>query len=166
MALGVDGSITTQEVDSRVFPEPLYLSYKVKGEGVPNGQTLRVEYRTILDTYDLLEQVVADGSDAYQARVITLPVVAYHDTLDIRFVSTADSGSWRIDDVLLATELAPTPCPADLAAPFGTLDFSDVLAFLSAFGSMDPAADLGEPFGVFDFSDVLTFLTSFGEGCP
>ncbi len=59
------------------------------------------------------------------------------------------------------------PCnPADLAEPFGALDFSDVLAFLTAFGGMQPAADLAPPLGVYDFSDVLAFLTAFGAGCP
>ncbi len=56
-------------------------------------------------------------------------------------------------------------CAADLAAPFGTLDFSDVLAFLSAFGAMEPSADLAAPAGVFNFSDALEFLTLFGGGC-
>ncbi len=55
---------------------------------------------------------------------------------------------------------------ADLAEPFGTLDFSDVIAFLVAFGAMDPAADLAPPFGTFDFSDVIAFLGAFGAGCP
>ena len=55
---------------------------------------------------------------------------------------------------------------ADLAEPFGTLDFADVLAFLTAFGTMDPAADLAPPLGAFDFADVLAFLSSFGAGCP
>ncbi len=55
---------------------------------------------------------------------------------------------------------------ADLAEPFGTLDFSDVIAFLTAFGTMDPAADLAAPFGTFDFSDVIAFLGAFGAGCP
>ncbi len=59
------------------------------------------------------------------------------------------------------------PCnPADLAQPFGVLDFDDVLAFLVAFGAMDPAADLAAPMGVFDFDDVLAFLVAFGAGCP
>ncbi|MEZ6244278.1 MAG: GC-type dockerin domain-anchored protein [Phycisphaerales bacterium] len=55
---------------------------------------------------------------------------------------------------------------ADLAEPFGQLDFSDVVAFLVAFGNMEAAADLAEPFGQWDFSDVVTFLTEFGSGCP
>ena len=57
-------------------------------------------------------------------------------------------------------------CVADLAEPTGVLDFSDVAAFLAAFGSMAPQADLAEPFGVHDFSDVASFLAAFGAGCP
>ncbi len=59
------------------------------------------------------------------------------------------------------------PCSkADLSQPFGALDFSDVVGFLSAFGSGLPAGDLAEPFGALDFSDVIEFLTLFGAGCP
>lgn len=57
-------------------------------------------------------------------------------------------------------------CSADLTLPFGVLNFDDVLAFLTAFGAMDPAADLAEPYGEIDFDDVLAFLVSFGSGCP
>ncbi len=57
-------------------------------------------------------------------------------------------------------------CVADLAEPFGQLDFSDVTAFLTAFGAMGAEADLAEPFGQFDFSDVTAFLAAFGAGCP
>ncbi len=56
--------------------------------------------------------------------------------------------------------------PADMAVPFGVLDFTDVLAFNVAFGAMDPAADLATPFGTFDFSDVLAFNVAFSAGCP
>eukprot|EP00913_Durusdinium_trenchii_P005856 g5468.t1 len=55
---------------------------------------------------------------------------------------------------------------ADLAEPYGALDFSDVLAFLTAFGDGDASADLAEPLGTFDFSDVIAFLGAFGAGCP
>ncbi len=62
--------------------------------------------------------------------------------------------------------LGPPLCIADLAEPFGQLDFSDVVAFLSAFVAMEEAADLAAPTGVFDFSDVITFLLAFDAGCP
>lgn len=56
--------------------------------------------------------------------------------------------------------------PVDLASPFCQLDFSDVIAFLNAFGANEPAADLAAPMGQWDFSDVIAFLLAFGEGCP
>eukprot|EP00913_Durusdinium_trenchii_P006084 g5696.t1 len=72
-----------------------------------------------------------------------------------------------INEPAIISLALPTPCNiADLADPFGVLDFSDVIAFLTAFGSMDPAADLAAPFGTFDFSDVIAFLSAFGAGCP
>lgn len=56
--------------------------------------------------------------------------------------------------------------PADLAPAYGALDFSDVVAFLSAFASEEAGADLAPAFGVWDFSDVVAFLSAFGAGCP
>ena len=55
---------------------------------------------------------------------------------------------------------------ADLASPSGILDFSDVIAFLGAYGASEPAADLAPPIGVWDFTDVLAFLGTFVAGCP
>ncbi|MFI4897107.1 MAG: GC-type dockerin domain-anchored protein [Phycisphaerales bacterium JB059] len=57
-------------------------------------------------------------------------------------------------------------CVADMALPFGVLDFADVLAFLTAFGNEHASADLAHPAYTFDFADVLAFLSSFGAGCP
>ncbi len=76
-------------------------------------------------------------------------------------------GTGRLNGEFTGFMLIPnTTCPADLAEPFGSLDFSDVVAFLAAFGAMTPGADLAPPFGVFDFSDVAAFLSAFGAGCP
>ena len=78
-----------------------------------------------------------------------------------------NDGSTQLYELQLDLTGGAGPCSnADLAEPFGTLDFSDVVAFLSAFGAMDPAADLASPFGVFDFSDVVAYLGAFGAGCP
>lgn len=62
--------------------------------------------------------------------------------------------------------LVDASCAADLAAPAGALDFSDVMAFLVAFDAGEPVADLAPPAGQFDFSDVAAFLVAFGAGCP
>lgn len=57
-------------------------------------------------------------------------------------------------------------CPADLAEPFGTLNFSDLVAYLAAFNNADPAADFADPIGTLNFSDLLAFLAAFNAGCP
>ena len=71
----------------------------------------------------------------------------------------------QVDNVSVRS--VPAGCnEADLAEPFGALDFSDVVAFLGLFGAMDPCADLAAPAGTFDFSDVVAFIGSFAAGCP
>ncbi len=54
---------------------------------------------------------------------------------------------------------------ADLAEPFGVLNFFDVSAFLTAFNSSNASADLNND-GEFDFFDISDFLTLFNAGCP
>ncbi len=69
--------------------------------------------------------------------------------------------------VLIQTGCTAPMCnEADLGEPFGELNFSDVVAFLTAFGAMEPGADLALPFGEWNFSDVVAFLGAFGTGCP
>ncbi|MEL6328394.1 MAG: M12 family metallo-peptidase [Planctomycetota bacterium] len=60
------------------------------------------------------------------------------------------------------------PCnAADLAAPFGVLSQSDVLAFLDAFFSADPAASaLSDPPDVLSASDIAAFRSLWREDCP
>lgn len=57
-------------------------------------------------------------------------------------------------------------CPADLAAPFGLLNFFDVSAFLSSYGTQAPEADFAAPLGVWNFFDVSAFLAAYNAGCP
>lgn len=58
-----------------------------------------------------------------------------------------------------------TPCPADLAPPFGLLDLSDVTAFVQAFVASQATADLALPCAVFDLDDVIAFVVGFQAGC-
>lgn len=55
---------------------------------------------------------------------------------------------------------------ADLAAPYGQLNFFDVRAFIEGFNARDAESDLAGPVGVFDFTDVTAFLQAFNDGCP
>lgn len=57
-------------------------------------------------------------------------------------------------------------CPADLAEPYGHLDFFDVSAFLTAFAGGDLSADFADPVGELNFFDVSAFLSAYAQGCP
>lgn len=56
-------------------------------------------------------------------------------------------------------------CLPDLAEPFGLLDLSDVIAFVTGFSASDPAVDFDKN-GLFDLADVVAFVTAFAAGCP
>ena len=76
-------------------------------------------------------------------------------------------GNIVVEDLTLdLTGVVESRCGiADLAPPFGVLNFFDVSAFLTGFGGMDPVADLNGD-GAFNFFDVSAFLTAYGAGCP
>lgn len=69
-------------------------------------------------------------------------------------------------ETLACEDPSPGCSPADLAEPYGTLNFFDVTGFLAAFNTQDPAADLAAPFGTLNFFDVTAFLGVFNAGCP
>lgn len=54
---------------------------------------------------------------------------------------------------------------ADLAAPYGTLNAADMLAFIELFLAGSPIADLTQPFGVIDFTDLSRYFESHAAGC-
>jgi hypothetical protein len=55
---------------------------------------------------------------------------------------------------------------ADLAEPFGLLDLSDIVAFVTAFSASDAAADLVPPYFTWDLADLVYFVQLFSSGCP
>ncbi|USN98702.1 MAG: hypothetical protein H6810_11130 [Phycisphaeraceae bacterium] len=62
--------------------------------------------------------------------------------------------------------VGPAGCnQADLAAPYGLLDLTDITTFVVAFTGQDPLADLNND-GLFALDDITTFVTAFLAGCP
>ncbi len=57
-------------------------------------------------------------------------------------------------------------CPADLAAPFGTLNFFDLAAYIALYNANDPFADLAAPFGTLNFFDLAAYIALYNAGCP
>jgi hypothetical protein len=62
--------------------------------------------------------------------------------------------------------LGAAGCDADLAEPFGVLNFFDLAAYIALFNAGDPAADLAAPFGSLNFFDVAAYIASYNAGCP
>ncbi len=89
------------------------------------------------------------------------------DDIGVADTGIADGGGLTVDMGAYEFQGASDPrcSPADLVAPFGELNFSDVLEFLDAFANKGVDADLSEEYGILDFSDVLVYITLFGEGC-
>lgn len=93
-----------------------------------------------------------------------------------------DTGEWTIDesfDSIDVPDVSPlimrvesntdslrlvVTCNADMAMPFGLLDFFDISAFLAGYASQDPSADFDQN-GLFDFFDVSAFLSQYSSGC-
>lgn len=75
-----------------------------------------------------------------------------------------------LDPGFLASDLSASgdcnDCTADLAEPFGVLNFFDVTAYIALFNAQDPASDLAAPFGTFNFFDVTEFISLYNAGCP
>ncbi|MEZ6243366.1 MAG: GC-type dockerin domain-anchored protein [Phycisphaerales bacterium] len=121
-----------------------------------------------LDLANAAQEIDLTGAPPIENVPFDLPNIAGGDpasvllTLQFSTASVETMGGVTI----IANAEAAGCSPADLAEPFDVLDFSDVIAFLTAFGTMDNAADLAPPAGVYDFSDVVAFLTAFGGGCP
>lgn len=79
---------------------------------------------------------------------------------------TDPTGTVFIDDLCITQGATSPECNlADLAEPFGELDFFDISAFLSAYSAMDPSADINND-NAWDFFDISAFLTEYGAGCP
>ncbi len=84
-------------------------------------------------------------------------------TLTITDLGPTDAGAFLA--ACLRIDTAPA-CPADLAPPFGSLNFFDLAAYLALFSAGDPAADLAPPAGVPNFFDLGEYLARFNAGCP
>ncbi|MEZ6241900.1 MAG: SBBP repeat-containing protein [Phycisphaerales bacterium] len=157
LAVAPDGRIRVAGNGSNGFPgedfvpNPIPTPHAVFTELSADGSTLnftaRIDTNTPGSGHGLA--VGADGETVFAGAVgiPTGPNMIQRDLLIVE-LGTADA------------------CAADMAAPEGVLDFSDVTAFLAAFVAMDPIADMSEPFGQFDFSDVTSFLAAFAGGCP
>lgn len=100
--------------------------------------------------------------------------VALTDQTRLRFIAS-DLGSGSIveaaiDGVRIERLVCEEPnlgcSPADIAEPYGALNFFDLAAYLASYNAGDPAADLASPFGTLNFFDISAYLSVYNAGCP
>ncbi len=92
---------------------------------------------------------------------LTLNPGVYYVGQRITGGNDTSTGNNTVADVDTITVLA---CDADLAAPWGVLNFFDVQQFLNPFSSNHPDADVNND-GAWNFFDVQTYLGWFSAGC-
>ncbi|MEM7622602.1 MAG: GC-type dockerin domain-anchored protein, partial [Planctomycetota bacterium] len=101
-------------------------------------------------------------------RLETDSVIEPSDPVRIVFSQNADAEDVDAAMAFVAeTMMGPASCnAADVGAPFGVLNASDINGFVAAFLSDGPAADLAAPAGIINSSDVNAFVSAFVAGCP
>lgn len=123
---------------------------------------------------DLNDDDVADAADRaiVTSAIATLDgTAADADGVVNGSVAIADFGpAFDLRDldgngVIDAGDAALLGCPADLAEPFGTVNFFDLARFVTLFQQGDPAADANAD-GLFNFFDFSVYLGWFNTPCP
>jgi subtilisin family serine protease len=149
-----------------------YVYFYAAGDGVGEDDNLLVQYFTPITGWQTLGSVNGSSLDAGQTGFefpIPFGALAASD-FRVRFTSNTGGGIFFVDDVNVGTNRLPPANPgcsaADLAAPFGVLNFFDLSAYLGLFNAGDPAADLAAPFGTLNFFDLSAYLGVFNAGCP
>ncbi len=163
-------SMTSAEVDVSQSLDVIYFRFFTQHIGVETGETLTVEYKTMLGTWNTLTTIESDGIDQNQFVLYQEPAPfdAYTATTALRFTANGDEAddSWFLDRVAITNEffVEEPSCPADINQD-GTLNFFDISDFLAAFSALEPVADFNND-GAYNFFDISEFLAAFSQGCP
>jgi hypothetical protein len=64
-----------------------------------------------------------------------------------------------------AAEFTTRSMLLDRAAPFGQIDISDLMAFVSGFVAGDRSVDIAEPYERIDFFDLARYVSLYSGGC-
>jgi hypothetical protein len=73
---------------------------------------------------------------------------------------SGNGGEWQGDNTTCELGTCGVTCPADVDGN-GSVDVSDILAIVGAWGSNDPAADVNGD-GTVNVSDILEVVSSWG----
>jgi hypothetical protein len=149
-----------------------WVHFSIAGRENAVGDVLGVEFFTPGTGWATLAQIDASGlTPARRGVEIALPTFVFlTDDFRLRFIASTGGGTIYVDDVNIGDTRLPADEPgctiADLAEPFGVINFFDLSGYLAAFNASDASADLAEPMGVINFFDLSAYLAAFNAGCP
>jgi len=173
VALGNDGvleSVKLPLIDLVAIDQ--WAWFYLSGSGLGVGDAVNVEYRTRFQNWSSMDVIDVAGIGASDRGFeYTLPLVAIGDAeFQLRLNASTGGGQIYIDDVNVGTTRLPDTNPgcaaADIAEPFGVINFFDIAAYITLFNTGDPAADFAAPFGTLNFFDISAYIVEFNAGCP
>lgn len=153
----IPGSSGLNESDPPADGDGLYIALASLGTPFPattNGTLVTYfRFRALSPGQDLLVDIPPTGGD------FDRPTIVYSGIIPNLDVTCQLSG--------ITVNVNNPPCsPADLAPPFGAINFFDIVEYIDRYTAGDPSADLAAPFGSLNFFDVAAYLTIFNAGCP
>ncbi|MFK7884719.1 MAG: GC-type dockerin domain-anchored protein [Phycisphaerales bacterium] len=170
----VDGGETlliSPNIDISGLNDPI-VSFAEWHESNDGGDFFTVEFSTNNGaSWTLVNSSSSNGTSQWVTTEYRVSdFVSTSGTLRVRFgsrdIGSASITESGVDAFEVIDVVCGTACAADLAEPFGTLNFFDVSAFIAAYNAGDAAADLAEPFGTLNFFDVSAYISSYNAGCP
>lgn len=172
-ALGNDGRLETAPlslIDLVAIDQ--WAWFILAGSGLDVGDVINVEYRTELVGWTSIDLIdIAGIGGVEQGFEYKLPLTAIGAAeFQLRINASTGGGQVFVDDVNIGTTRLPDLNPgcslADVAEPFGVINFFDISAFIGLYNAGDSAADLAAPFGTFNFFDISAYITAYNAGCP
>ena len=127
-------------------------------------------------TWVNVETVGPDGPQVsggwFEHRFNPADLVPPTDQVRLRFVASDDDPQALVEAAVdgfriqtLACDAGPGCAVADIAEPFGVLNFFDVAAFMDLYNAGDPFADFNSD-GLINFFDVAQYIQAYIKGCP
>lgn len=160
--------VTGEPITITLFLTPSGGSYQVTPQGgggggsfVNTSSVTDLSFRIYDSTQTLLFDIDNTPIGQSETEIIELPAVGqYYFVVDNSNVNATQTYSIG----MVVSTLVLPDCPADLNGD-NEVDFIDISAFLSAFGSQDSLADFNNDDN-YDFLDISLFLAAFADGCP
>lgn len=143
-------------------------AHPISGETSTQGSNSKLDYLCWQDSVAQARRTFIFRSlgTGVTLSMLPFPVNTFPTTPFAASSAASDHRPVIIDFVLPLADTNPGCSDADLAEPFGLLNFFDLAAYLALYNAADPAADIAAPFGNLNFFDLSEYLTRYNAGCP